>query len=489
MCNSMRAARRLPLVAAFGALAACSSAGRSPTPPPPPPAERPVEVAVEAWLTTPDRNSLLSRQPDAGFVAGRSSADWTITVDESRSYQEMVGFGAALTGSSAWLIHHKLTPAQREALLQDLFSTTEGVGFSFVRLPMGASDFSLEHYSYNDLPAGQADPELKRFSIAKDREYILPVLKQALAINPALKLMGSPWSPPGWMKTTGSLIKGRLKPEYYDAFAQYFVKYIEAYAAEGVPIWAITLQNEPHFEPENYPGMRVEPAERATIIGRHLGPLFERRGIRAQIWDWDHNWDEYHSPIAVLNDSVARRYIQGVAWHCYAGQVEAQNLVAAAHPDKEHLFTECSGGAWAPNFADNLKWTTQMLIVRSVRYGSRGVQMWNLALDPDGQPHLGGCGNCRGVVSIDQATGRVTRNEEYYAFGHASKFVRQGARRIDSATGRGGLESVAFKNPDGSKALLVVNTANLARNFAVEWGTRSFTYTLPAGAVVTFRCP
>jgi glucosylceramidase len=290
------------------------------------------------------------------------------------------------------------------------------------------------------------------------------------------------------MKTTGSLIKGTLRAEAYPAFAEYLRRYVQSYEAEGVPIFAITLQNEPHFEPENYPGMRLTPEQRAEVIGSHVGPLFERSGVTARILDWDHNWDEPASPLAVLEDSSARKYVNGVAWHCYAGDVAAQTPVHDAYPEKDVYFTECSGGQWAPTWADNLAWYTRTLIIGSTRGWAKGVLLWNLALDESHGPHLGGCSDCRGVVTIDSKTGAVTRNEEYYALAHASRFVHPGARRIASTMAVDSLETVAFRNTDdGSTVLIVVNAGKLGRTFAVRSGARSFRFTLPPGAVTTLR--
>ena len=442
---------------------------------------------VETYLTTPDRAKLLSHEPDLRASAAPSTPGTpTIEVDPGRAYQEMVGFGAALTDASAWLIWHKLGPARRDSLLRDLFGPEPGAGFSFVRLDMGASDFALRQYSYDDMPPGQSDPTLSRFSIAPDTAETIPILKRALEINPRLAIMASPWSAPGWMKTTGSMIKGTLRVDAYDAYAEYFRRFVDAYAARGIPIYAITVQNEPHYEPADYPGMRLDPPARAKFVGEHLGPLFARAGIRTRILDWDHNWDEPQSPLAVLADSTARRYIAGVAWHCYAGNVSAQGPVHDAYPDKDAYFTECSGGDWAPKFTDNLAWMVSNLIVGSTRNWSRGVLMWNLALDENHGPHTGGCGNCRGVVTIDSRDGTITRNEEYYALAHASRFVRPGARRIES-TALPTLDNVAFRNPDGSRVLIVLDADSTARAFTVRERERVFSYTLAPGAVVTFR--
>ncbi|MGH7711146.1 MAG: glycoside hydrolase family 30 protein, partial [Gemmatimonadaceae bacterium] len=379
-------------------------------------------------------------------------------------------------------------PAQRESLLQELFGRDPGIGFSFVRLDMGASDFSLRHYSYDDVGPGGFDSTLANFSIAPDRDATMPILKRALAINPGLTVMASPWSAPAWMKTTGSMIKGTLRPDAYALYAEYFRKFIDAYAAEGIPIHLISLQNEPHFEPDNYPGMRLTPVDRARLVREHFGPLFARVGIKTQILDWDHNWDEPKSPLAVLADTGARRYVAGVAWHCYGGDVSAQSTVHDAYPEKDVYFTECSGGDWAPRFADNLVWTVRTLVIGATRNWARGVLMWNLALDEKHGPHTGGCADCRGVVTISSTDGSVVRNEEYYAFAHASRFVRPGAQRVESTSGVEGIESVAFQNADdGSVVLIVVNANGKATAFAVRVAGRMFTYTLPAGAVATFR--
>jgi glucosylceramidase len=444
--------------------------------------------AVQVWLTTPTGSKLLSREADVHFDSGAPSATaLRIVVDEATQYQKMVGFGAAITDASAWLIQNRLTAAQRETLLQELFGPSPGLGLSFTRLTMGASDFSLHQYSYDDMPAGQTDSTLAHFSIDSNRAYVLPVVQRALAINPQLKIMATPWSPPGWMKTTGSLIQGTLRPEAYAPLAEYFKRYLQAYAAESVPIYAITVQNEPHYEPADYPGMRLEPPARAQFVGGYLGPLLARSGIPTLILDWDHNWDQPQSPLQVLADSVAPRYIAGVAWHCYAGDVSAQSVVHDAHPEKDAYFTECSGGEWAPTFADNLKWFVSTLMIGSTRGWAKGVILWNLALDGHHGPHTGGCGDCRGVVTIDSSTGAVSRNVEYYALAHASRFVRPGALRIASSASVGALENVVFRNADdGSKVVLAINTGTVPLTLAVLWAGKSFQYTLGAGAVVTF---
>ena len=464
-------ARSLVLTLAVG----CSVAGSS--------ADR---IAVQPWVTTGDQKKLMSREPVVYFTSD-SAATPVIAVDDGTRYQTMIGFGAAITDASAYLIQEKMSPAQREALLQEIFSRSTGIGSSFTRVPMGASDFSLRQYSYDDMPLGRTDSTLAHFSIDVDRADKLPVLKWALAINPQLTVMATPWSPPGWMKTTRSLVRGTLEPRWYDSFAQYFVKFIEAYAAEKVNVAAITVQNEPNFEPDDYPGMRLEAPARARVIGDHVGPAFAAAGLHTQIWDWDHNWDVPSSPETVLADSAAHRYVQGVAWHCYNGDVGAQSVVHDAYPDKDTYFTECSGGGWSPKFADNLVFDVGTLVIGATRNWARTVAMWNLALDEHDGPHTGGCGNCRGVVTVNSTTGTYQRNVEYYALAHASRFVRPGAQRIASSASVDSISSVAFRNADdGSKVLIVLNASASPRRFGVRSAGKSFSYTLPPTSAVTF---
>lgn len=437
---------------------------------------------VRAFLTTADQQHLLSPSE----VAASTKAESVIRIDPKRQHQHIAGFGAAITEGSAWLMRHGMSEPQRDALMRELFTRDgNGLGFELTRLTIGASDFSRSHYSLDDMPPGQTDPELKHFSLAPEREDVIPAVKQALALNPKLQVMASPWSAPGWMKTTDSLVQGQLKPEHYGGFANYMVRYVDEMKAEGVPIFALTLQNEPHFEPGDYPGMRMTPRTRAEVVGQHLGPLLAAKGMKTQILEWDHNWDEPWSPLSMLSDVTARKYVSGVAWHCYAGDVSAQSQVSRQFPELDVWFTECSGGEWKPQWAETLPWIMRNLIIGSTRHGARGVLMWNLALDPDHGPHLGGCKDCRGVVTIDSKDGSVTRNIEYYAFGHASRFVKQGARRVDSEGGVQELDHVAFTNPDGSTVLIVCNSGNTAHRFTVQAPGRRFAYELPASGVVT----
>ena len=308
---------------------------------------------------------------------------------------------------------------------------------------------------------------MSHFSIAPHRPHLLPVLRQALAINPDLRIVASPWSPPGWMKDSGSMVHGRLLPQFQPAFAAYLTRFVDAYAAEGVPIYCADDSKRTQLRPAR---LSRDEAERAGARAHHRKvsrpdaretiPRRRRFSIGTTTGTCPAR------PLDVLADPVASRFIAGVAWHCYDGEVSAQTPVHDAHPDKDAYMTECSGGNWEPSWERSLLWFTQSLIIGSTRGWSRGVQLWNLALDERHGPHAGGCADCRGVVTINSKTGAITRNVEYYVLAHASRFVRPGAHRIKSATGINGLESVAFQNSDdNSIALIVLNGANASRRF------------------------
>jgi glucosylceramidase len=471
-------------------LVGCKDKPVTPTPPPAPPTQ-PTTSEVDAWLTTPEQSGArLTKQPFAlNFASAAGDASQPIIeVNPQQQYQAIDGFGAAVTGSSAYLLQRKMTPAQREDVLRELFTTTgAGIGLSYIRMTIGSSDFSLgNNYSYDDVPGGQTDPTLANFSIAPDQQELLPVLQQIVALNPGIKLMGSPWSAPAWMKSSQNMIRGRLNTSAYPAFAQYFVKYVQAFRAAGVPVEAITVQNEPLFEPSGYPGMLMSAAEQTEFIKNHLGPAFSANNITTKVIAYDHNWDRPDYPITVLNDPGAKRYVVGSAFHGYGGNVSAMTTVHDAHPDKELYFTEQSGGEWSPGFANNLRGMTRDLIIGTTRNWSRNVLLWNLALDDNHGPTNGGCQDCRGVVTISQGTGAVTRNVEYYVLGHASKFVRPGAVRIASNAATG-FPNVAFQNPDGSKVLLVLNDQSQGQAFRLKYNDKYLSFSLPAGAVATLK--
>ena len=476
----MKFPRALPVLCVL-ALAACATAPR-PIP----------HVPVQVWLSTADGEKRLAHEADLAFDAS-ANADTVIGIDADKRYQAMVGFGAAITDSSAWLIEKRMSAAQRDELLHELFGRGDGgLGIDFTRLTIGASDFSRAHYSLDDMPPGQSDPTLAHFSLTPQiadtgAEEVLPVVRAALAINPRLKVMASPWSAPAWMKTNGSLMHGTLKYEYHAAFAEYLVKYVDAMAAAGVPIFALTVQNEPRFNAPDYPGMLLSAGARRLLIGRQLGPKLAQREHAPLIFDWDHNWDIETEPLALLADPLANRYVAAVAWHCYAGYVDAQTRVHDRYPDKDAYLTECSGGDWKPMKDDGLLTIVRRLLIGSVRGWSRGVLLWNLALDENRGPHAGGCSNCRGLVTIDSKTGAVTRTVDYVALAHASRFVRPGAQRVESSEGRDDVDNVVFRNADdGSLVMIVANSSSSMQRFVAHERERTFSYAMPARSVATF---
>lgn len=615
--------------------------------------------AVNAWLTTPDQHNLLQQQNPIFFTHSGSTTNPTITVNDGQMYQQMDGFGASLTASSAVVLSQP--NINQNQVMRALFDPHTGIGLSFLREPMGSSDLAppanasknwVGEYTYDDMPAGQTDTNLSKFSIQQDSNYhILSLLRQAMSINPKLKIMATPWSPPAWMKLPGngwghctncdgsnygfyngsnswdntpndyvsitfngtqikfygvvgpghgigafsldggsetmidfysptnagntllytspvltagqhtlkvrvtgnqnssanwnginpdrvdilsssgvtsvddsvqgsglnqfnyggsgqsSINQGYLNPQYYKEYAQYFVDFIKAYQRAGIPIYAITPQNEP--QNGNYMPTMLLPATSQTANGlivdgqtvgneadfiTNLGSAFQQNNVKTKILAFDHNWDTPEYPSAIIN-SPAGKYVNGIAFHCYGGDASAQDQFYG----KQDIYeTECSGGQWENNnnatFAATLK-DVMELGINSTRHGSKTVVRWGLALDPNGNPHLdtsGSCGTCRGVISI-AADGTVTKNSDYYGLGQFSKFVAPGATRIASDASSGNLENVAFLNRDGSKVLIVYNSndasSGLATTFQVQVKNKSFSYTLPAGAVVTFQWP
>lgn len=449
---------------------------------PPPP-----QAAVRLWLSTADRRLRLARQPDIEAGAGDPSpADVVIDVD--RKYQSIVGFGAALTDSSAWLLQHRLGAPQRAALLRELFGPPPGLNFSMTRLTIGASDFSLQPYTLDDLPAGDTDPQLLHFNVAANLPELIPTVREVLAINPQLRIIASPWSAPAWMKTSANLIGGSLLESFESTYADYLVKYVDAYRGYGIPIFALTVQNEPAFVPLTYPGMELSAAARSRIIAQYLGPALAQRSPKTLILGWDHNWDQPDQPLGVLADPEVARYVDGVAWHCYSGSPYAQGQVHRAFPDKDTYITECSGGDWESARNGELLWFTRDLMLVGLRQWARGIVYWNVALDEQHGPHFGGCDLCKGVVTIDPRTGEVSRNDEYYAFAHFSRFVLPGAVRVRSTDTSKGVANVAFQNAAGGSVVLVmVNGDAQPRRVTVAQGQTRFAYTLPAQSVATFE--
>lgn len=456
---------------------------------------------AQVYLTTPDRSKLLARQGDVTFGNGGSGP--TINVDANQRFQKMDGFGASITDSSASLLY-QLSPSRRSEVMRSIFDPNAGIGMSFLRQPIGSSDFvDGSHYTFNDIPADQTDFNMQRFSIGHDRAQIIPLLREALSLNPSLKVMLTPWGQPAWMKQGGQQFGGRLKddPAVVRAYALYLVKSIQAYEAAGVPIYGLTVQNEPqNVNPDGYPGTDMPVAVEANVINA-LGPMLRDAGLsRVKIMGFDHNWqlfpgdpsNESNYPYDLLRTSAAQ-WIAGTAYHCYSGDASAQSRLHDTFPNKDIWFTECSGfrgssDSQAKAFADTLNFHAKNITIGATRNWAKAVVNWNLVLDNNGKPNNGGCGRspdgvCTGAVAINGTT--VQYNAEYYNLGNMSKFVKLGAVRIGS-NNTGDVTDVAFKNLDGSIVLVAHNSGGSQQTFSVAFNGSSFNYTLPAGGLATF---
>jgi len=442
------------------------------------------QTDASLWLTKADRSVLFAKQNDALKFSTTKNSNPTILINEKETYQPIDGFGYSLTGGSAQHIIQMSAPA-RAALLKELFATDgNNIGVSYIRLSVGASDLNEKVFSYNDLPEGQTDLNQAKFDLGLDKVDVIPVMKEILAINPKIKVLGSPWSPPLWMKTTYDARGGMLKPEYYDAYAKYLVKYVQEMKKEGITIDAITVQNEP-LHPGNNPSLLMVAPDQAIFVKKNLGPAFEKSGIKTKIIIYDHNADRPDYPITILNDKEARKYIDGSAFHLYGGKIEALSDVRDAHPDKNIYFTE-QMVVERPNAATiNITGPVRRLIIGATRNWSRNVLEWNLAADPENKPFTdrGGCPTCQGAVTIDKD--KVSRNLAYYSIAHASKFVRPGSVRIASNE-LPDLSNVAFKTPEGKKVLIVANTGKEATNFNISFNGKMVSATLDKGSVGTY---
>ncbi|WP_139921271.1 glycoside hydrolase family 30 beta sandwich domain-containing protein [Hymenobacter sp. DG01] len=469
------AARTLAFLLALGVGAGCQRMPQT--------GAIPAKGTAAFWLTNPDKSVLFQPQTALRWNTATPAAGTpVIEIDEKQTFQTMDGFGYCLTGGSAELLH-AMSPTARQAILRELFATDgNNIGVSYLRLSIGASDLDARVFSYDDLPTGQTDPTLARFSLAPDRQHLIPVLKEILAINPRIKLLGSPWSPPVWMKTNGESKGGSLKPEFYDAYARYFVKYIQGMKAEGIRLDAITVQNEP-LHPGNNPSLLMLPEQQAEFVKRHLGPTFRQEKIDTKIIVYDHNADRPDYPLTILQDPEARKYVDGSAFHLYAGPIEALSQVHDAHPDKHVYFTEQWVGSKS-RFEDNFPWHIRTLMIGATRNWARTVLEWNLAADPQQNPHTpGGCTECRGALTLDGNT--VRREDAYYIIAHASKFVRPGSVRIAS-TDSETLPNVAFKTPAGQQVVLVQNNTASPQSFSLRYQTKHLASTLAPGAAGTY---
>jgi glucosylceramidase len=443
------------------------------------------QKSATEWLTTPDGVSLFAQQKAKPHFTSAPASGSVINVDDTKTFQTIDGFGYALTGGSAQLLM-RMTPTARAAILHELFDTKgSSIGVSYLRVSIGSSDLNDHVFSYDDMPAGETDPTLAKFSLAPDRADVIPILKQILAINPKIKILASPWSAPAWMKTNDDPKAGELQPQYYRAYAAYLVKYLEGMKQEGINIDTITIQNEPE-NPKNTPSMVMDASEEGTFIRDNFGPALQKAGLSTKIILFDHNCDHPNYPITILEDPAATKFVDGSGFHLYLGTIDALTKVHDAFPEKNLYFTEqmvidARGGTATTNIADPV----QRILIGATRNWSRNVLLWNLAADPDNNPHTnnGGCPVCQGAITLNGDN--VTRNRAYYTLAHASKFVRPGSIRIDSNEPES-LPNVAFRTPDGKTVLIVANNSAAPQTFNVRFHGRAFATTLAAGAVATY---
>ena len=442
-----------------------------------------VKNEVDFWLTTGNQTSLLQKQ--AGILAFGTPVNIyaNIDVDETQTFQTVDGFGFTLTGGSAQVINQLATQKKKD-LLQELFGSGDNsIGLSYLRISIGASDLNATPFTYDDMPTGQTDMTLTNFSLTPDMTDVIPLLKEILAINPNIKIMGSPWSAPLWMKDNNNFMGGSLQPQYYEVYAQYFVKFIQKMKAEGIVIDAITPQNEP-LHGGNNPSMLMTALQQADFIKNNLGPAFQSANITTKIITYDHNCDNPQYPITILKDAAAYPFVNGSAFHLYGGDISALSTVHNAFPNKDVYFTEqytSSTGA----FDGDLKWQVKNVIIGSMRNWSKNALQWNLANNGSFEPHTpGGCNTCKGAITVNTSDSFV-RNVGYYITAHASKFVPAGSVRIASVLS-GNLYNVAFKTPAGKKVLIVVNDSNNSESFNIKYNGKWIATSLNGGAVGTY---
>ncbi len=473
------------------------------------PAPEPGAPQGEAWVTTADRSQLFTRQAEPLRFSSRAGRGNAIVIDDQHQMQQIDGFGFALTGGSAEHLIN-MSPAARAAILQELYGKNENdVRVNYIRLTLGASDMNSFVFSYNDLPEGEEDFELKKFSLAQDLNDVVPVMKEILAINPDIKIMASPWSAPTWMKTNGKVKGGKLRKECYDVYARYFVKYVQAMAAEGIRIDAVTVQNEP-LNSNNTPSMVWTAADMAEFVRDHLGPAFALAGIDTKIIVFDHNLDRPDFALEIYADPEAARYVDGAAYHHYGGEMTTLGLMHTARPDKHLYFTEQMTTEQPGSPTIDIAAQVKRLIIGTTGNWSRNVLLWNLAADPLNDPHTddGGCSMCQGAITIDGD--QVSRNIAYYVVAHASKFVDDGSVRIGSTqTGDQSvslftdeqrkevklsvlnnnvevLPNVAFRTPEGKIVLIVANDSFNTRSFTITHNGYSANVRLAPGSVGTY---
>lgn len=405
---------------------------------------------IAAWVTSGQLRYERS-SPLTWRRASDQPAENAIILDPGRKFQEILGFGAAFTDAACFTFS-QMRPEAREQLFHELFHPSE-MGLSTGRTCMGSSDYSTEVFSYDE---GDPDPEMARFSVEHDRPYVLPMLRLARKVNPDLFLFSSPWSPPGWMKWGGSMLGGSMRPRFMRSYAQYFLRFLQAYAAEGVPVQAVTVQNEVDTDQDGrMPACSWPQEDEIRFVKDHLGPLLQQNAISTKIWILDHNYNLWGRAICELDDPGLRKYCDTIAWHAYVGTPEMASRVHQAHSDANMHWTEGGPDYTSPDYL--IDWTHWgRTFTQAMRNWCESITGWNLALDEKGRPNIGPF-PCGGTVTIHSQTKEITRSGQYWALAHFSRSVRRGARRFESSANLTGVEHIAFENPDGSKTLILTN--------------------------------
>ena len=434
---------------------------------------------VQIWMTKGDQSVKLQKQNNFTFSTS-STISQNIEVDASQVFQTVDGFGYTLTGGSVEVIN-QLSAAKKQELLNELFSSN-GIGVSYLRISIGASDLNSEVFTYDDMPVGQTDPTLANFSLTKDNALI-QMLKDILVINPTIKIVATPWTAPVWMKDNENSIGGNLRTQYYANYAQYFVKYIQAMKAQGITIDAVTPQNEP-LHPGNNPSMYMSATDQANFVKNNLGPAFQTANLSTKIIVYDHNCDNTIYPISILNDAMASPFVDGSAFHLYAGDISALGTVHGLFPNKNVYFTE----QWTSStgeFSGDLDWHMKNVIIGSMRNWSKNALEWNVANNTSFGPHTnGGCTQCKGAITITGASS-YDKNVAYYIIGQASKFVPTGSKRI-SSTQSGNLFTVAFLTPSNKRVLIVQNSGSGNESFNIKFDGKYAVTGLSAKTTATF---
>lgn len=463
---------------------------------------------VEIWLTTADQSNKLSKKENVLFSSEEikvSDSTYTIKVQDDSVYQKWIGCGGCTNDASGWLIYKKLDFAGRDKLMHQFFDKKAGIGMDWILHQMGSGDAAVINggwWTYDDMPKGETDPELKHFSIANELDYILPMIKDARKINNNLKIIGCPWTPPVWMKTSSfdttghnAYTYGQLRPEFYACLSNYFVKFIKAYQAEGIPVYGISIQNEPLVEPgiKCWQGCKITPEIEAILIAKYFGPAFENNNISTKIYCFDHDWDQGMKYVSLIyNDKTANSYVSGSMWHHYNGNPDTMSKVHNKFPQKEIWFTEGCGSIYTKgHYGDYNSYESSFLNftwneIHIIRNWSQTMMMYQIALDSTHGPAALGSPPMNYAMVTINPNGTITYRPEYFVLGHVSKFVLPNASRIGSNQFEGKIENVAFRNPDGSIVLIVTSPLAVATNIEILWRSNKFVYRVPPKSIITF---